>query len=81
MSCFYAHEDKPCESCDAAIEDQANLLDSFYESTHYVMDQCADDIQKHCADVTFGGGKVFSVLVEEPSLLIDSCKKLIQDNE
>ncbi len=79
LACFYAHEDKISESCDAAIEDQANLLDSFFESMRYVIDQCADDIQKHCAGVAFGGGRVFSCLVEETSPLTESCKKLIQE--
>ena len=79
LSCLYAHEDKISDSCDAAIEDQANLLDSFFESMRYALDQCADDIQKHCADVAYGGGRVLSCLVEETSPLTDSCKTLVEE--
>ena len=79
LSCFYAHEDKLSESCDAAIEDQANLLDWFFESMRYVMDQCADDIQKYCADVAYGGGRVLSCLAEETSPLADGCKTLVEE--
>jgi hypothetical protein len=79
LSCFYAHEDKLSDSCDAAIEDQANLLDWFFESMRYTLDQCADDIQKHCAAVTYGGGRVLSCLVEEISSLTDSCKALVEE--
>ena len=79
LSCFYAHEDKISDSCDAAIEDQANLLDWFFESMRYALDQCADDIQKHCTDVAYGGGRVLSCLVEETSPLTDSCKTLVEE--
>ncbi len=79
LSCLYAHEHKISDSCDAAIEDQANLLDSFFESMRYALDQCADDIQKHCTDVAYGGGRVLSCLVEETSRLTDSCKTLIEE--
>ena len=79
LSCFYAHEDKLSDSCDAAIEDQASLLDSFFETVRYVMDRCADDIQKHCAGVKFGGGRIFSCLVEKTSSLTDICKQLVSE--
>ena len=79
ISCLYAHEDKLSESCDAATEDLANLLDWFLESVRHVMDQCADDIQKHCTNVAFGGGRIFSCLVEKASSLTDGCKKLVPE--
>ncbi len=79
LACIYAHEDKVSESCDAAIEDQASLLDWFFESVRYVMDRCADDIQKHCAGVKFGGGRIFSCLVEKTSSLTDDCRTLIPE--
>jgi len=79
VACLYAHEDTLSENCDAATEDHANLLDWFFESVRYVMDQCANDIQKHCADVTFGGGRIFSCLVEKTSSLTDGCKALVPE--
>ena len=79
VACLYAHEDTLSESCDAATEDHANLLDWFFESVRYVMDQCANDIQKHCADVAFGGGGIFSCLVEKTSSLTDGCKALVPE--
>ena len=81
VACIYAHEDKVSESCDAAIEDQAGLLDSFFESVRYVMDRCADDIQKHCAGTKFGEGRIFTCLIEKTSSLNDECKKLIPEME
>ncbi len=78
-ACLYAHEDTLSDSCDAATEDHANLLDWFFESVRYVMDQCANDIQKHCTDVSFGGGRIFSCLVENTSSLTDGCKALVPE--
>ena len=79
VACLYAHEDTLSENCDAATEDHSNLLDWFFESVRYVMDQCANDIQKHCADVAFGGGRIFSCLVEKTSSLTDGCKALVPE--
>ncbi len=81
VACIYAHEDKISESCDAAIEDQASLLDWFFESVRYVMDRCADDIQKHCAGTRFGGGRIFTCLVENASSLTDECRALTPEME
>ena len=79
IACLYAYEDKLSESCDAATEDHSTLLDWFFETVRYVMEQCADDIQKHCADVVFGGGRIFSCLVEKTASLTDSCKMLVPE--
>ncbi len=79
VACLYAHEDTLSDNCDAATEDHSNLLDWFFESVRYVMDQCANDIQKHCADVAFGGGRIFSCLVEKTSSLTDGCKALVPE--
>ncbi len=79
VACLYAHEDTLSDNCDAATEDHANLLDWFFESVRYVMDQCANDIREHCADVTFGGGRIFSCLVEKTSSLTDGCKALVPE--
>ena len=81
LACIYAHEDKVSESCDAAIEDQASLLDWFFESVRYVMDRCADDIQKHCAGTKFGEGRIFTCLVEKASSLTDECRALTPEME
>jgi len=79
VACLYAHEDTLSDNCDAATEDHANLLDWFFESVRYVMDQCANDIREHCADVTFGGGRIFSCLIEKTSSLTDGCKALVPE--
>ena len=79
FACLYAFEDKLSESCDAATEDQSNMLDWFFESVRFVMDRCADDIQKHCPGVSFGRGRIFSCLVEKTSSLTDNCKTLIPE--
>jgi Golgi apparatus protein 1 len=79
ISCLYAHEDRLSESCDGATEELANLLDWFLESVRHVMDRCADDIQEHCTNVAFGGGRIFSCLVQKEPSLTDSCKKLVPE--
>ncbi len=76
LACIYAHEDKVSDECDAATENAASLLDWFFETMRYVYDQCADDVQKHCAGTEFGGGRIFSCLNEKSSELTDACKEV-----
>ena len=76
LACIYAHEDKVSDDCDAATENGAALLDWFFETVRYVYDQCADDVQKHCAGTEFGGGRIFSCLIEKSSELTDACKEV-----
>jgi nitrogen regulatory protein PII len=49
------------------------------ETVRYVVDQCADDIQKHCAGVKFGHGRIFSCLVEKMLSLTNACRTLIPE--
>ncbi len=76
LACIYAHEDKVSDRCDAATENAAALLDWFFETVRYGNQQCADDIQKHCAGTKLGGGRIFSCLMEKHSELTDACKKV-----
>ncbi len=76
LACIYAHEDKVSDDCDAATENGAALLDWFFETMRYVYDQCANDVQKHCAGTEFGGGRIFSCLNEKSSELTDACKEV-----
>ncbi len=76
LACIYAHEDKVSDECDVATENAASLLDWFFETMRYVYDQCADDVQKHCAGTEFGGGRIFSCLNEKSSELTDACKEV-----
>jgi hypothetical protein len=77
LACLYAHEDKINEICDAAIANPADLLDWFFETMRYVMDQCSDDIHKHCENVTYGGGGILNCLAAKEPSLTDNCKKVL----
>ena len=74
-ACIYAHEDKVSDECDAATDNGSSLLDWFFESIRFVYDQCADDVQKHCAGTEFGGGRILSCLSEKSDELTDGCKE------
>ena len=76
-ACIYAHEDKISDECDAATENLSTLLDWFLETVRYTLDQCADDVQKYCAETEFGGGLLLSCLDEKSSQLTGGCKEAI----
>jgi hypothetical protein len=77
FACFYAHEDKLSEACDAAIVDVADQLDMFFEVIRYAAQECGDDIAKHCQEVEFGGGRIYSCLKGSIDKLSDSCAEVI----
>jgi hypothetical protein len=77
FACFYAHEDKLSEGCDAAIVDVADQLDMFFDVIRYAAQQCGDDIAKHCQEVELGGGRIYSCLKDSSDKLSDTCAEVI----
>lgn len=77
FACFYAHEDKLSEACDAAIVDVADQLDMFFEVIRYAAQECGDDIAKHCQGVEFGGGRIYSCLKGSGDQISDACAAVI----
>ena len=77
FACFYAHEDKLSDACEAAVVDVADHLGMFFETVRYVTQEWGEDIQKHCTGVEQGGGRILSCLVKAGDGVSDSCKAVI----
>ena len=74
FACLYAREDKITETCEAALVDIVDTLDSVFEIIRYTAQECRDDIKRHCADVEFGGGRIYSCLKSKGGGLSVACK-------
>ena len=77
LACMYAHEDKISPECDVAIADAADQLDWFLSSVREALETCAPDIQKHCADVEAGQGRIYACLRIKKDKIGDDCKGVV----
>lgn len=77
IACMYAHEDKISEQCDVAIADAADQLDWFLSRVRTAIAQCAPDIEKHCANVAAGQGRIFMCLNDKKPELGEACQTVV----
>ena len=77
LACMYAHEDKLSVQCDVAIADAADQLDWFMDRVRTAIAQCAPDIEKHCANVEIGQGRIFMCLKIKRNELANECKAVV----
>ena len=77
LACMYAHEDKISPECEVAIADAADQLDWFLSSVREALETCAPDIQKHCADVEAGQGRIYACLRIKKDQIGDDCKGVV----
>lgn len=79
LACMYAHEDKISPECDVAVADAADQLDWFLSSVRDALETCAPDIQKHCADVEAGQGRIYACLRIKKDQIGDDCKAVVDN--
>jgi hypothetical protein len=58
LFCMMAHEDKISTKCDYALYSAARNLDRAIDIIEQAADACWSDIEKLCADVPEGGGRI-----------------------
>jgi len=74
LACAYAHEDKLSGQCSHALYQAAAVLQAAVASFEYLAESCADDVQKYCADVKMGEGRIANCLYENTDKLSETCK-------
>ena len=79
LACFYAHEDKLSGQCQWALYEGAAQLEMFAAAVTHVATECWDDLEKYCAEVEMGEGRVGACLLEHKAEVTDACKQAIDD--
>ena len=79
LACFYAFEDKLSPRCDYALYDAAVRLERAVAALSYGATECKDDIEKHCATVQVGGGRIVECLKKQGDKLSKRCSQAMKD--
>lgn len=79
LACLYAFEDKLSSRCDYALYDASMRLERAVAALAHGVNECKSDIQKHCAKVEAGEGRVLDCLKKQGDKLSKRCKQGIKD--
>lgn len=79
LSCLYAYGDKLSGQCEFALYDAAAQLERFVAALSYVANECGDDIDKYCANVEMGEGRILACLEEQGSKIAQRCDTALKD--
>ena len=79
LACLYAHSDKLTGQCEYALYDAAVQLERFVAALTYVANECDGDIDKFCANVATGEGRILKCLDENASMISERCTQALKD--
>ncbi|NOQ67347.1 MAG: hypothetical protein GQ556_09065 [Desulfobacterales bacterium] len=79
LACLYAHSDKLTGQCEYALYDAAVQLERFVAALSYVANECDEDLDKFCADIAVGEGRVLKCLDENASKINARCTQALKD--
>jgi hypothetical protein len=80
LACMYAHNDKISGQCEYALYDAAAQLERFVSALSYVVNECEDDLDKYCASVQAGEGRLAEcLLVKNKDKISKRCNQAMKD--
>jgi hypothetical protein len=79
LACIYAHGDKISGRCEYAMYDSAVQLERAVAALSYAANECRDDLEKHCATVEAGEGRLLTCLDAHEKAVSGRCRQALQD--
>ena len=79
LSCLYAYGDKISGQCEFALYDAAAQLERFVAALSYVANECDEDIDKYCAAVELGEGRILACLEAQGTNIQGRCNQALMD--
>ena len=79
LACLYAYSDKLTGQCEYALYDAAVQLRMFVSVLSYVANECNADMDKFCAKVAAGEGRILKCLDENASKISARCTQALKD--
>ncbi len=77
LLCMMAHEDKISTKCDYTLYSAAHNLERALDFVEQTADACWPDIEKHCANLPEGGGRIAQCLLDKKSSVSMDCKTML----
>ena len=77
LACLYAHQDKLSGKCEYALFDAAVQLERAVAALAYVVNECANDLDKHCSGVAVGEGRLLECLEKNEKTVSARCKEAL----
>jgi hypothetical protein len=79
LACLYAHEDKLSAKCEYALYDAAARLERAVAALSYVANECGPDLEKFCASIEPGKGRLLNCLDKHDKQVSKRCKQAVKD--
>ncbi len=79
LGCLYAYQDKLSGKCEYALYDAAVQLERAVATLSYVVNECGDDLDKHCSSVPAGEGRLLNCLEKNDKQVSGRCKQALKD--
>ena len=79
LACLYAYQDKLSGRCEYALYDAAAQLERAVAALTYMANECGDDVEKYCADVPAGEGRLLDCLNRNEQKVSRRCKQALKD--
>jgi hypothetical protein len=76
--CMMAHEDKISTKCDYALYNASRNMDRALHMIEQAADVCWPDVEKYCADIPEGGGRIAQCLISKKSTLGQDCQTALE---
>ena len=79
LACLYAYGDKLSGRCEYALYDASAQLQRFVAAVSFLATECRDDLDKFCAAVPAGEGRLLDCLNENRDQVSERCKQAARD--
>jgi hypothetical protein len=79
LACLYAYEDKLSSRCDYALYDASMRLERAVNALAHGATECKSDIDKHCAKIEAGEGRIIDCLKKHQDKLTKRCHQAMKD--
>ena len=79
LACLYAYSDKLSGQCEYALLDAAVQLERFVAALTYVANECDADLDKFCANVAVGEGRLLNCLELNTEKVSARCNQALKD--
>jgi hypothetical protein len=79
LACLYAYEDKLSGQCEYALYDSMVQLERAVSAIAYVANECGDDLDKYCANIQPGQGRLLDCLDKNQKKVSKRCTQALKD--